>query len=412
LKTDASHTDPHSAPRQTGVWRWLAFLAPDSLAQRLALVRRSKLSSARMPSLSPAPPSRLPALDGLRAIAALAVVLEHGLTVTQGPLAVWRIWAPGPAGVRLFFVLSGVLITGVLVKARDDAAAAGVPQATVWRAFILRRALRIFPLAYLALAIAWIVGVPAMRDHPGWYLTYASNLEMAWDGHYDPGLVHFWSLAVEEQFYVVWPLLLWIPPRWWRGTIWTFVIGITLGRLITAATWGPWPTYMLPWTRMDALAFGGLLAISTPRLPVLIGAAATLTVIGMALPGSPLWVSTQESAAILWSGAVIVAVIRGYGAAVLTVRPLRYLGTISYGLYVWHALLPQLAPGFPPEGSLRRLLAMAVGGVALASLSWYLMERPLNDLKRYFPYVPAGPRSTTPSSASVGTALCADASAA
>jgi peptidoglycan/LPS O-acetylase OafA/YrhL len=78
---------------------------------------------------------------------------------------------------------------------------------------------------------------------------------------------------------------------------------------------------------------------------------------------------------------------------VLAWRPLQYIGTISYGLYVWHFMLPQLVPAIPDEGGVLRLLAMGLGGLALASLSWHLVESPLNDLKRHFVYVPRPERA-------------------
>jgi peptidoglycan/LPS O-acetylase OafA/YrhL len=132
---------------------------------------------------------RMPRLDGLRAIAVLAVLLAHGaLNATTSTALLFPL---GGAGVRLFFVLSGFLITGILLDQRTRADAMGASRSQIWRAFYIRRALRIFPLAYVVLAAAWIVGTDEMRSHGWWYVTYTSNILGAVRG-FNPSLLgHF-----------------------------------------------------------------------------------------------------------------------------------------------------------------------------------------------------------------------------
>jgi peptidoglycan/LPS O-acetylase OafA/YrhL len=159
-------------------------------------------------------PSRTPELDGLRAFAVLAVIVEHAFGIRWAQTR-FETWSPGNVGVRLFFVLSGFLITGILLSGRRDAEDTGASKRSVWTAFYLRRSLRIFPLAYAAIALACIAGAPTIRQHLGWYVTYTENFLFARQYSFEPPLSHFWSLAVEEQFYLIWPVVMLLVPETW-----------------------------------------------------------------------------------------------------------------------------------------------------------------------------------------------------
>ena len=163
--------------------------------------------------MSLTPTTRLTALDGLRGIAVTLVIAYHSLALGAEDHHAFEPFHPGSFGVRLFFVLSGYLITGIFIKARTDAEAADWPLRRVLLAFYLRRVLRIFPVAYLCILVAWLIGDRSVTRYAAWYLTYAQNIlfaDVGWQGK----LTHFWSLAVEEQFYLVWPFLaLWLPRR-------------------------------------------------------------------------------------------------------------------------------------------------------------------------------------------------------
>jgi peptidoglycan/LPS O-acetylase OafA/YrhL len=141
---------------------------------------------------------RLPELDSLRAFAVLAVVWSHSSNINIG--------ISGFQGVLLFFVISGFLITGILLNAR---AAEASPWSVLY-AFYARRFLRIFPIYYAVLFVALAVGFPSVRDAIGWHLAYLSNWYFAYQG-FDK-VSHLWSLAVEEQFYLVWPWLVLLVP--------------------------------------------------------------------------------------------------------------------------------------------------------------------------------------------------------
>jgi peptidoglycan/LPS O-acetylase OafA/YrhL len=341
--------------------------------------------------------TRVSALDGLRAIAVLAVLVQHGFLADMDVVA-----SPGPIGVRLFFVLSGFLITAILISARGEAEAAGVSMGQVWRAFLWRRALRIFPLAYLAMMIAWWLGAPAMREHGRWYWLYLGNLHTGFLGQAaSEGMTYWWSLAVEEQFYVIWPaVILLLPRRAWQPTTIGLILVAVAARVAHYEASGVWPAYVLTWCRMDALAFGALLAMRRPRATDCVLAAGGFMLLALVVAArASLSHTCLESAFVVGSGAVIVAVSNGALRAVLSSRPLVALGSISYGVYVWGGLVPpMLIPAaerltglslLPASLGVWHFLASSAVTVLLSMVSWRYLERPLNDLKRYFPYVPA-----------------------
>jgi len=338
---------------------------------------------------------RLPALDGLRALAVLLVLVQHGFFTDMHPIL-----SPGPIGVRLFFVLSGFLITGLLIRARTDAEAAGVSMGTVWRAFLGRRAVRIFPLAYLALFVAWLLGTPALTADAGWYALYLGNLHTAFYGHASDGLAFFWSLAVEEQFYVVWPcVILFLPRRAWQPIALGALIVAALARIGHYELGGPLPAYVLTWCRMDALAWGAFLAMRRVRLvESVLGIGAVVLIAGLSARAS-VHLSGLESICVIASGLAVSGLSTGCAGRLFSLRPLVGLGAISYGVYVWSGLMPWLIlplierqlgiTVMPAHGSLAGFLVLSAATIGLAVVSWQLFERPLNDLKRWFPYLPA-----------------------
>jgi peptidoglycan/LPS O-acetylase OafA/YrhL len=164
--------------------------------------------------------SRLTSLDGLRGLAVLSVVLFHTLRLQNAGVfgEIWkRFHGSAWAGVDLFFVLSGFLITGILLDSRG--------QENYFRNFYARRTLRIFPLYYTVLAVALLVvpfvvgfprlpaAYPRLLENQLWLWTYTQNYLQATTAHTLPGFGHFWSLAVEEQFYWFWPLVVCLLPR-------------------------------------------------------------------------------------------------------------------------------------------------------------------------------------------------------
>jgi len=177
---------------------------------------------------------RVPALDGLRGIAILMVMLFHFVyldpTRVLGPFGLIGLYLRyGYTGVNLFFVLSGFLISGILLDAKSE------PH--YFRNFYARRILRIFPLYYGYLIVALVLGrafsyygsttLRLEAQSQVWLWTYTSNLCEAFHQHYFDMFRHFWSLAVEEQFYLVWPVVILLAPR--RRLTWICIGGVVVG---------------------------------------------------------------------------------------------------------------------------------------------------------------------------------------
>jgi len=225
-------------------------------------------------------------LDAVRAFAVLGVVACHTFDVDRHP---WFDY--GGKGVQLFFVISGFLITGILIDARRDATTSQQPMTGVLRSFYARRALRIFPVYLVTLALGAAFGVQGMREQFGWNVLYLSNWKIALDGEWGT-VTHIWSLAVEEQFYLVWPLVVLFAPRrllpWAIGSM--VAVGLVTRTVLTGFTdmWEDGVGILTP-ALLDSLGLGALLALlwrvapAVDRIVTWIGA---LAVAVLAFPAS------------------------------------------------------------------------------------------------------------------------------
>jgi peptidoglycan/LPS O-acetylase OafA/YrhL len=367
-------------------------------------------------SAAPAEPGRVAVLDGLRGIAILLVFVFHtGLGVGAVPDPGFeRVYADvvraGWFGVDLFFVLSGYLITGILLDAR------GHPRYFV--NFYARRSLRIFPLYYGVLTVflvAPLLGKDLGFTHAGWFWLYAQNWLIAAEG-WPSVAAHFWSLAVEEQFYVVWPAVVrWAPHRhllWFLAA--PIPLAIAARALLVAAEDGMASdgAYVLMPCRMDALALGGVLAVllrsdlwrrrlrrAAPFVLLLgIGIAATLFVArgGLRIMDPVVQVYGYSVFALSFGALLVLVATTREGSwleRVLGWKPLCWIGVVSYGIYVFHWILivrfrHLFTPiydhlGWPLIHAVVTLAFAAVVG-ALAAASWYLYERPILRLRSRF----------------------------
>jgi peptidoglycan/LPS O-acetylase OafA/YrhL len=355
--------------------------------------------------------ARVSELDGLRGIAILLVLVFH-FAPASGPLhPLAHLFQVGWIGVDLFFVLSGYLITGILLDS------AGRPH--YYRNFIVRRSLRIFPLYYVCLLlygylafypspVHWseFLGVGDAR----WYLFYVGNvwafLRNAWPGA--AILTPLWSLQVEEQFYWSYPFLVQAVRRKTLAAILmaSVVVPLVLRTILALAmpvnTVGP---YVLMPCRMDALAMGGLVALAAREAPgwlkhpwigrlTLLCAAIFIAVCVLVseTPWSPAMRTIGYSAIDLAFTGVLILLIGRRQPLLLRIcrwRWLVWLGIISYGLYLLHVpaltVADRLAPvlHLAPRGSAMFFVEMAVA-VGAASLSWIAFESQVLRLKSRF----------------------------
>ena len=374
----------------------------------------------------------IPALDGLRGIAILLVMLHHFTHFEQttgfdGPIR--SVLAFFWIGVDVFFVLSGFLITGILLDTRGSK--------RYFTTFYARRTLRIFPLYYLVLVLALVVlpnfpaveglldgqaGVPPEErvNVPEWpYWLYWTNVSIAERGWVHGWVDVAWSLAIEEQFYVVWPLVVWLcPPRLVALLCGIILVSEPIARVYARAVDYPvlW-MYVLTWYRLDGLAVGALLAVAhrsglLPRLdrwvPVVVIACVAGLVACAILGGHTWWWNRwmQQygySLIAIGAGAMLVsAVAKPAGSLwprILSVGWLRAFGKHSYGLYLIHLPVMRVVleyvinPGEYETLGMGRWIAQLLfytvttaPAFALAWLSWRLFEEPILRLKTRFTY--------------------------
>lgn len=332
---------------------------------------------------------REPQLDGLRAVAIVAVLYSH-------------FWYAdtyvGSHGVRLFFVLSGFLITRILLGIKEQS----------WgglRGFYARRAVRIWPIYYLTLLTVGALDIADSRPSLPWHALFLSNF---WYAFMDPEnpwpLAHLWSLSVEEQFYLIWPAVVLLVPTRWLGVVCWSLILLAIPYRVWAAH-GDMAGYFV-FDAVDALAVGALLAVRATagaRVNTWLwwpGVIALLIAVSVELLrlSDASWVWPLLASGLLLLFAPLVewasrgALPGGLGTG-LSARPVAGLGRISYGTYLYHlplyAVLIKLGDvvGVPVE---RGPVVFAVGGaltIAIAAVSWNMIERPLLERLPHRPKV-------------------------
>jgi peptidoglycan/LPS O-acetylase OafA/YrhL len=381
-----------------------------------AIVYQNDRAMAR-PAAAIEPGRHIPALDGLRGLAVLLVLVFHIFQAEPAPAhrflgLAYEATLLGQTGVELFFVLSGFLITGILYDAKSSR--------HYFRNFYGRRALRIFPI-YYAVSIVVLVVVPRIVGFRttglSWLslCTYSANFALA-AGSDGGTLGHFWSLAIEEQFYLAWPIAVYFLDR-------SALIRVCWGSLLAAAAfrgveeWLGYSSWLLTPGRIDTLLLGALLALAA-RSPqglrgwsrgALIAALVSLAIgmlLRLAMGGSgSIWLPIFKYPMIgLFYCAVLVVGVtassRSCAGCILHFGPLRNLGKYSYGIYVYHPLLVPIAAWMvreivaatggagaqPGVEMLARLGLISGGSYATAWLSWHLMEKHFLSLKRCFEY--------------------------
>lgn len=335
-----------------------------------------------------------PQLNALRLVAVGLVLAEHWLHSI-----VARTGLEGSYGVWLFFVISGYLITTILLAYRDKVQSGQTSVGQALRVFYARRVLRIFPAYYMFLLIAAFAG-RLTWDNGLWHVAYLSNVYFIRLGHFET-LGHLWSLAVEEQFYLFWPLLIIVLPRRSLGWLMTVgVVGAVVYRAASLAAGEPIAAYAALLGCLDTLGAGSLLAWFRYRKAAEPAAAMVGTglIALLAVPALGLLQTTDKAfvapVVIALAGCYLVAQcldggFGGWPGRLANAAPVQYLGKISYGLYLYHAVAAWLIPDRPlGTGSSLEDLGIALlrtgAVVAIAASSWHLLEQPCNRLKSRF----------------------------
>lgn len=338
----------------------------------------------------------LPSLDGLRAVAIGLVLAQH-----FGPDPLMSRLGAGGLGVRLFFVLSGYLITGVLLGYRV------APLSTSHSALIFywRRFLRLAPPLYVAIIAAAALGLANMRHDWWWAGLYLYNFLVVIRSGFGPA-GHLWTLAVEEQFYLLWPaVVLLCSPRATRAALFGLILlGPAYRAALVLSGASNFPQVLLP-GNIDGLALGGLMAVSqlTGQGRIWKALANPWVFWGAALAAALLTAAvgpTDWSRRVIYPCAVnlasasliaLAAGARGERKALgwLATPPLLHVGRISYGLYVYHYFVPLAAAAYAPQIAAlplgQRAAAYLAAALLLAELSWWTLERPLRRWRRRGP---------------------------
>ncbi len=339
----------------------------------------------------------IPELDGVRGIAVLAVMAAHFEDPVSRfmPLG-WlsKVIDHGGAGVDLFFVLSGFLITGILVSTKEST--------NYFRTFYARRAVRIFPLYFLVVGLFFLVFVPLAQHHGKdlwinpqeqiWYWLFLANWRHAFGYNDGAQLAHFWSLAIEEQFYLVWAVVIWLANHRWIKILSVAVPIAVIAFRTMAAMHGVGDDFLYFSTvsRLDTLGLGALLAVSRPVREFF--GQYGLSVLGLAVVGSmfklPLALLFTVDAL---GAAALVGLACSRPVPLLRTGWLRTFGKYSYGLYVIHYLIHggMVLLATRMNHRVYALLAIPFGiglSSAAAWVSWNVLENPFLKLKRHFRY--------------------------
>lgn len=353
-------------------------------------------------------------LDTIRAVAVLVVILGHwGPSLdpnTRAGRAVDTLIQNGRFGVVLFFVLSGFLITGILLNEKVKNTAG--KHFTIIKNFFVRRALRIFPIYYAVVILFFLIGDPFVRSHIGYFLTYSSNLPPYWTDQ--PNILsHTWSLSVEEQFYLMWPwFIILVDMKYIRYILWAAIaIGIGSKYYVLFVQHHQFP--VLVFNCFDSFGIGALYAyarLDEERCRRFERGFVVIFILFMffllrtaSLAGAPVFVILSRTFDSLIGLAAIMYVFKNRSEWVrryiLENRVLMFIGKISYGVYLYHFIIDA------PFTNLIR--SVAAGSSALAPvllnpvvlycskfgalillcwLSYRFFEVPIMSLKKRFEY--------------------------
>lgn len=364
------------------------------------------------------------ALDGIRFFAVMLVLIDH-----------WSGDAlPFPGsylGVCMFFVLSGFLITRILLNSKKRDEAAGRSHSFSLKQFYIRRTIRIFPIYYLTLGVLYVLNTPPVREKFWWLFTYNTNNYIAINQRWLGSVDHLWSLAVEEQFYLFFPFLILFLT--WKNVARMLYLSIIFSvalRLFFYWRGDDWMrAYVLVFTCLDAFGIGGLfayyawkgneqlVAIFSSWKPIIFSIIAYAGIVFLGKNFGEehnvityVWLRLFESVlSVALIGKIVTNEVNKTGKAdwfigLLSNRPVVFIGQISYGIYIYHNFVynfyhsPADSPIVKLLDKLQHIvpnplvfLVLKIGllfGITcgIAALSWFLIEKPINKLKDRFSY--------------------------
>lgn len=355
--------------------------------------------------------------DGLRGIFTLFVIASHWIvhnqvfSGTKGQL-VSVIAQIGGIGMYFFFVLSGFLISGILISNRFKAEERGVSKLFVWKNYFIRRTFRIFPIFYATIAVLCVLNIQWFRSVAGWHFSYLSNVYFYKRDAWDLG-GHLWSLSAEEQFYLLWPvLMLFAPKRYLKTIIISLLFLAPLFRLTMNYFHPSEFTQLLTPGVFDGFSLGALMAYwniveskkgdqRIDKLAHICGIVSFVLILLFFFQPFNLLIWQRFTlvhdvffrSSIAFAGAYVVYRsvngLKGFWKPLLENKVVQHLGRISYAMYLFHNFqlyafdwykLPLPTHGWYLVIHFALLLT-------LATLSWYLFEKPINNFKKYFPYI-------------------------
>jgi len=357
-------------------------------------------------------------LDGIRAFAVLLVVVHHW-TPGYVPLKLFGktfilgyiLHLGGSMGVTLFFVLSGFLITNILMG-QQEAFQAGTAQVRkkILNTFYIRRTIRIFPIYYLYIGVLFLLGVGDAREVWVWLVTYSYHLQLFFTNTWREGYIdHLWSLGMEEHYYLIWPALLLFTPR--KYNLHLIIIFIAIGMATRGFFYLQEPdSQFAKFTScvFDSFGIGSLLAHFHKK--------------GVKIPGNwwlywlgfGVWVLLRSPWGHFYGKSFLTIIIPAYsiGCAFLVAMAVNgvkgiskpffensfvvYLGKISYGIYLYHLFVPDFCQWFGLQVGLNLTKELvwfplwSLVCLAVCTLSWHLIEQPVNRLKNRFEYKSPG----------------------
>jgi peptidoglycan/LPS O-acetylase OafA/YrhL len=317
----------------------------------------------------------------------------------------WAMRIPwGTMGVDFFFVLSGFLITGILLREKENQIVSKKTNRFLLQQFYIRRTLRLFPLYYLTLLIVFLFNRHAIGNSIWWQVCYLSNFYVIKINEF-PGIIsHFWSLSVEEHFYILWaPIVLFVPVKFLKNIFISIIAASVLCKAaMLLAGENYYMLHVFSFNCFDALAVGGLLAFLKNENSVLLNIflkRKIYVLVAVIIFGILIWANKSlESYNMIFSRlifSIFSAWIIGNAAAnnfkniflvkILENKFLVFTGTISYGLYLFHNFSPGFCMGlkYPTNELLRFLIYFGVTFI-IATVAWFLVEKPIEKIKEKF----------------------------